>query len=611
MQDGRYGNAVDPRNKLALACWKYNGRIHKSWGSEYEQRNLLRDIENSDFIVCHNGKYELGWLVRCGIVLETVVLFDTQLAEYVLLGNLAAIDDRTGLAPVRVSLDACCRRRGIPGKDPIVNTWMKNGIDVFSMPRAWVEQRCIRDVRSTEDLFGQQLKSLQRTGRLPVLMTRTLLTPVLTDIERQGVCLDEKRVQSTYTTYTSKLQELESQIDSLTGGINWRSQKQVGDFLYDTLGFQELTNRDGTPKRTGTGRRLTSSKILPVLKCTSPQQAAFLKIKSELSKTGHALAKNLTYFKDAVDNHDGIFYATFNQTRTATHRLSSSGIPTSAGTVQFQNLPRGFKSLFRAREAGHQIMEIDGRQLEFRVAAFLGNDRQARADILDKEWDAHIITAAAMAQKDPRDLYLAYKAGDKRAIELRQNAKPETFKPLYGGSKGTPAQERWYRAFRERYPDLANVQKDWVAEVLNTKKLVTPWGLRYYWPRATVNKFGYCNIQASVYNYPVQALATAEIIPIALAYFWHATANLRDSGAIRIVNTVHDSVVVELSPDVVDEVKEIAITSFTTNVYSYLKSVYGMDFTIPLGVGIKCGEFLGEGNEELWNVFNDGRRERC
>jgi hypothetical protein len=77
-----------------------------------------------------------------------------------------------------------------------------------------------------------------------------------------------------------------------------------------------------------------------------------------------------------------------------------------------------------------------------------------------------------------------------------------------------------------------------------------------------------------------------------------------------VVNTVHDSIVVELDPAVLDEFKQIAIAAFTTDVYEYLEQVYHLKMNVPLGCGIKAGQFWGEGKEESYNVYADGRQEK-
>lgn len=610
--DGLYGSPVNRTNSLALACWKVgpNGKLNKHWGDEFSHDRLLGDIRAADYLVAHNSKYELGWLLRCGLDLSDVVVFDTKLAEYVLLGNRAAADKDTGAPGISTSLDEVAQRRGFRGKDAIVALYFKHGFTVDQIPQRWVEQRCIRDIVTTEAIFLQQREELLSSNRLPVLYTRCLLTPVLAEIEPNGMCLSSNRVNESYAEHTALLKKLEADMSEMTGGINWRSTKQVGEYIYEKLGFDELRRHNESPIRTATGRRKTDNKTLDKLKASSDAQTAFIKLRKLLGKCASALSKNLNYFKGVCEEQNGIFHAEFNQAVTATHRLSSSGIPTQFGTVQLQNLPRGFKSLFTARKQGWLVCEVDGSQLEFRIAAFLGQDSQAMADIADKNWDAHITSGSAMSQIPYAKLYSDYKAGDKRASAIRQDAKSETFKPLYGGSKGTKAQERWYKAFRNRYPELAKVQESWVAEVLTSKKLVTPWGLTYYWPRATVNNYGYCNVKASVYNYPVQALATAEIIPIAVRCLRDRIRRADLGDRVILVNTVHDSLVAEIEPSALEAFKQQAILAFTVDVYEYLEQVYGLKMNVPLGCGIKAGQFWGEGAEESYNVYADGRQEK-
>lgn len=612
VEDGAYGNPVDPRNNLALACWKTaanSGRVRAKWGSEYEQSKLLDAIERADFIVCHNAKYELGWLYRCGIDLSNILVFDTKIAEYVLYGNLVSGDFEAGVAPVSTSLADCCVRYGLTQKDPIVDMWMKDGINVRDMPPQWVTGRCATDVLTTEKLFLLQRQKLLDTKRLPVLYTRCIITPVLADTERCGVHLDSDRVNAAHAEYTERLVTLEAEFDALAGGINWRSPKQVADLLYDKLGFEEIRDRRGEPKRTKTGVRKADKKTLDKLRAVTPEQKAFIELKNEIGKVGSALSKNLNYFQGICKDYGGTFHAEFNQTRTATHRLSSSGIPNKYGSVQLQNLPRAFKRLFTARREDMLMFEADGSQLEFRVAAFLGNDPQAKADIDDPTFDVHILSGSAMARRDYYELLEAYKAGDKRAIEIRQAAKSETFKPLYGGKVGTPEQERWYRTFAERYHALAETQKTWISRVLKDKELITPWGLRYYWPHASINNNGHVNCGTQVSNYPIQGLATAEIIPIALRYFWDRTRGYRDAGQLLVVNTVHDSVQCEIDAAIVDDIRQVAKRAFTLDVYEYLERIYGLRFDVPLGCGIKVGKFLGEGTEVSYNVYRDGREQ--
>lgn len=592
---GDFGRPIFPDNKLLLAVWRTpQGLVKSHWGNELEQQDLFKDIESVDFIVAHHAIYELSWLRRGGYDISRTLPFCTQLGEYVLLGNLVSGHADSGVPPTSISLDACAVRRGWHAKDPAVDILMGHGINPVHMPRRWLEDRCKQDVETTHALFLDQRRILSASSRLPVLFTRCLLTPVLASIQSEGMQLDGERVREVYQEHVDRAGVLERAIKEITGGINTNSPKQLAEYIYDKLGFAELRDRRGNPKRTATGMRATGAKVLAALDGRTHAQRSFLETYKEQSKLADAISKSLNFFTGVCKEQDGHFYADFNQTRTATHRLSSSGIPTSWGSVQFQNLAKAFKRLFTASRKGWLIAETDGSQLEFRVAVELGQDKQGMADIANPNFDAHITSASVMEQKDYGELLAAYRAGDKKVKSLRDNAKPETFKPLYGGSKGTARQERWYAGFRDRYKQLAEVQKEWVAQVLRTKRLVMPWGMTFFFPNARISSSGYVNVGNAVYNYPVQSLATAEIIPIAIVFLWHTVHALGLDDRIKLVNTVHDSVVSEIHPDVKEQYIEIAQECFTTRVYEYLKKVYKMEFSVPLGAEHKIGQFWGE-----------------
>lgn len=592
---GDFGRPIYPENRVLLACWRnQEGVLRSHWGNELEQQELFADIERADFVVAHNSIYELGWLNRGGADISRILPFDTQLAEYVLLGNLVSGHADSGVAPVSISLDSCAARRGWARKDSAVDVPMGHGINPVYMPRRWLEDRCKQDVETTYDLFLHQREALGNTSRLPVLFTRCLLTPVLADIQSEGMQLDAARVRAEYDAHTAALAGLEQQITAITGGINVNSPKQLGAFIYDKLRFRELCDRRGNPKRTDTGQRSTGAKVLAALTAESREQKDFLKLYKEQSKLADAISKSLNFFKGVCETNNGHFHADLNQTRTATHRLSSTGIPSQYGSVQFQNLAKTFKRLFCASRKDWLIAETDGSGLEFRVAGFLGQDPQIMADLKDPRFDPHITSLAAMEQKDYDGLYDGYRAGDSKLKKLRDGAKADTFKPLFGGSKGTKRQERWFTEFKRRYSVLESVQKSWVDEVLRTKRLVTPWGMQFFFPNARMSSSGYVNVGNAVYNYPVQCLATAEIIPIAIVYVWHMIHERGLEKLIRIVNTVHDSIVVEIHPSAVVTYREIVKECFTTRVYTYLKQVYGLDFNVELGLETTIGPHWGE-----------------
>jgi DNA polymerase I-like protein with 3'-5' exonuclease and polymerase domains len=570
-----------------LACWCYNGVWKACWGDEFDQHELLADIADADFIVCHQSKYELGWLARCGLDLRSVLVYDTMLADWVIGGNRWS-------NLKQLAMDKCLARYGLALKDP-TGRFIKAGVDVRDVPRAWLEDYCFEDVRSCVDLHRVQTEILERDGLLHIQYARCLLTPALVAMEAQGLCLDKERVEREYTETLAAFNERKREMDEMTGGINFRSRPQLGTFLYDMLGFEELRNR-GEPDRTPAGARKTDVTTLDKLVAKNKKQRKFKALLAELTTLNTALTKALNFFKGVCDLQDGVFYGVLNQGTTANHRLSSSGKPvflpqpngkTKKASAQLQNIDRDYKRLFRAKHDGWFVIEADGGSLEFRAAAELSQDPVAIYDIVNGT-DVHNFTSETLTA-----------AGQETD---RQGAKPHTFKPLYGGNSGTDAEVTYYQAFRDKYHVINETQRDWTLDVLRDKELVTPYGMRFYWPDTMMTRSGYITNTPSIFNYPVSNFATGEIIPIALVWLWHMTAGWES----QIVLTVHDSAVLEVPPDEVEPLKPVLADCFTVRVYETLEKLYNYRFrSVPLAVGIKVGEHWSEGKEVTATVMPD------
>lgn len=634
---GDYGHAVHKDNQLLLASWRL-GPMHQfvlaggdtttraHWGNELDQHWLTEAIAEADFVVAHSAKYELGWFKRMGIDIRNVLVYDTKLAEFVILGNLAAGSDDLGMAPRSTSLDMCCRRRGLPIKDPVVDTIISHGINPVRIPRPWLEGRCRQDVETTEQVFLDQRQDLQRRGLLPVLYTRCLLTPVLADIESEGMAVDPEAIKTEHTKFVTRLKELQIEWDAATGGVNIHSPPQMARLLYEKLGFEELTDKRGKPQRLAPTKQFplglpkTGLKILDKLGAKTAAQKSFIKLRKELGKVEAMLSKNLEFFRGVDEEYGGVFFGEILQTNTATQRTASRGMPMTfqsqlddngkpiTRSVQFQNFPRILKKILRAKRPGWLMADADGAQIEFRCAAFLGNDEQAIADIIDPTFDAHLLTASKLHNCTIEEVRAEKKAAEAAGRDdWRQLAKPDTYKPLYGGKFGTPEQERYYAYFNERYSGIARTQAEWVRQAVETKRQVTPWGLTYYWPTARRGHGGRVNAETAIDNYPIQALATAEIVPVAIVYLWHRIREAGLEDKIKIVNTVHDSVPCEIHPDAAEGFKRLAKQAFTADTYHYMSRVYGIEFDrVPLGVGVKIGPAWGQGPEEAWDIYRSG-----
>lgn len=595
------GSALDQGNRLLLGTW-ICGPGSRSWskddktvfscsGELVELQRLFAALEAADFVVAHNAKFELQWLDRLGFDISRLIVYDTMLGEYVRLGNRQGAKD----------LDTVLRRYGIPCKRGLVSTLIKGGVCPSDIDERWLVDYGSWDTEATARAFLLQRAEVGSLGLLPVLFTRCLCTPVLADIEKYGVTPDPERIRVEQQRILQEHGEAARQLSKITNGINLNSPKQVSEFLYLQLRFSELRGTGGKEDRTPSGGRRTDAEAIQRLVATTPEQAEFKYIYGRFRPLDKRL-EILTKLQAAI-NDGGILYAQYNQAVTKNHRLSSSG---RKHKLQFQNFPRDYKRLFGARHPGWLVGEGDGRQLEFRAAAHLCRDSVAGRDIRD-DFDVHRFTAVNLND----ELYKVYEAEGEGALHalfarvsksLRQDSKPETFRPLYGSKGNSPNTKRYAKAFSKRWRGIADNQRAWTHNVLKDKQLRIESGLIFYWPGVSISDYGYVKHTTEIYNYPVSSFATADIIPIGLVYAWH---RLRACKARTFINnTVHDSINAEVHPEEVKLFSDILKESMTHDTLKYLQSIYGVSYTIPLGVEIKVGTHWGDGsaNDEIFEV---------
>lgn len=583
--------ALYNENSIVMVCWHDVDGVEKViWGGEYDMGPLLEDIKKADFIVAHNAKFELQWLHRCGLDLSKVIVWCTQIGEYVIGGNRWRFQ--------ALGLDRSAQRRLGQGKITVVSKMFKAGLSSEEIPAEWLERYCRQDVRLARDLFLAQRDYMQEDGwLLPVMYTRCLATPVFADLELNGMYLDHATVGQRHDELERAYGAIQARLEEITGGINVNSPLQVREYLYETLGFAELTDYRGKVLKTDTGLARTDADTISRLKAETPEQREFVEAYKEMRGLYNELTKYLRKFHDCCTENGGHLVAEFNQTNTQTHRTSSSGLDYR---VQFQNFPGAYKTMFVPRHEGWKIGESDSSQLEFRIAAHLGRCQTALADIRNPEFDAHVFSSSTIKDIDYDELLAAHRSGDKAAKAIRQGGKPHTFKPLYGGTSGTKDEKRYYSAFRDRYTGITAAQEDWINEVLENKKLRTEWGLVYYWPNTRRDRSGYITNTTSICNYPVQAFATAEIIPIALVYMWHY---IRASGLqMFLTNTIHDSVIGEFPPEEEETWHALSARCLIDEIYFYLQEVYEIHLTVPLGCEVSSGPTWGVGEETKYNA---------
>jgi DNA polymerase I-like protein with 3'-5' exonuclease and polymerase domains len=456
---------------------------------------------------------------------------------------------------------------------------IKGGVPVEEIPQSWLLRYCERDVEATGELFLLQRELLKKGGLEAINYQRCLVTPCLADIEFNGMYLDAEKVEQEVQKQEKEYEALTNRLMAFCEGASPSSTKQMREFIFNTLRFRVPTDHKGKPMVTPAGDPSVAAPVLEKLVATTQRQRTFLALRQEWARCHSDLTKYLRKLKDCVEEDGGLLRASINQGTTRTHRFSSNGLQ---HRIQFQNLNRNFKPLFRSRHSDWLMGEADGAQLEFRTAVHLGRDRVGLHDIVSGH-DIHRHTASILNGVSAEDVTKAQ----------RQDAKSDSFKPLYGGTSGTPAQQRYYEAFKERYQGIAETQQAWTQEVLKSKHLTTEWGMRYYWPDTRLTRSGWITNTTSIYNYPVQAFATAEVIPIALVCGWHRMAKLKSF----LVNTVHDSLIAEVHPDEQEAWHDVGRRCLIDDTYSIISKLYGVDITVPLGSGVVLGDHWSVGKE--------------
>ena len=290
-----------------------------------------------------------------------------------------------------------------------------------------------------------------------------------------------------------------------------------------------------------------------------------------------AVETYLSSFIDGIATHvksDDRLHVRLLQHRTSTGRLSGAD-------PNMQNMPRGgtfpVKKVFISRWSDNDfgmkgyILEADFAQLEFRAAAYLSQDKVAIEEV-KTGFDVHAYTAKIISD-----------AGQPTS---RQEAKAHTFAPLYGASGfgRTKAEASYYEHFTQKYKGIAEWHKTLAREALDNQKIATPSGREFAFPDVQRNRSGRISHFTQIKNYPVQSFATADIVPLALLHIDNLLGRMKSC----IVNTVHDSIVIDVHPEEKNAVIGV-IDKTNKELSSLISSRWGISFNVPLLLEAKIG----------------------
>ena len=359
----------------------------------YEDGRILK--------IGQNIKYDIMVLQNYGITLRGE-LFDTMVAHYLLQPELRHGMDYMAEVYLHYQTIHIEELIGPKGKG------QKNMAD---LPPSKVYEYACEDADVTLKLKNIFEPKLKEEGCLDLFRDIEMpLVPVLAWMERNGVCIDTEALKDTSKLYTEKMNQLEEEIHALAGEpFNIASPKQVGEVLFEKL---RISNK---PKKTKTGQYVTSEEVLESLRSHHPIVEKILEHRG--------LKKLLGTYIDAlpklINPATGHIHTSFNQTVTATGRLSSSN-------PNLQNIPvRGEegKEIRKAfvPEPGCEFFSADYSQIELRIMAHLSGDPHM-IEAFREGHDIHAATAAKIYKK----------AIEEVTREERSRAKTANFGIIYG-----------------------------------------------------------------------------------------------------------------------------------------------------------------------------------
>ena len=485
--------------------------------------------------VGQNIKYDMIVLQNYGVEVKGA-LFDTMIAHYVLQPEL---------------------RHGMDYLAEIYLHYQTIPIDELIGPKG-KNQKNMRDL-APEEVYRYACEDADVTLKLKKVLEKELkendaealfyeiempLVPVLVAIERNGVLLDTEALKASSAHFSAQLENIEKEIYALAGEtFNIASPKQVGEVLFDKLKIVEKA------KKTKTGQYVTSEEVLESLRHKHPVVEKILEHRG--------LKKLLGTYIDAlpqlINPRTGRVHTSFNQTVTATGRLSSSN-------PNLQNIPIRDENGKEIRKAfipdeGCLFFSADYSQIELRIMAHLSED-QNMIDAFRSNHDIHAATAAKIYKKEIEEV----------DADMRRKAKTANFGIIYGISVFGLAErmnvdrkeaKELIEGYFETYPEVKAYmdksvkvaqEKGYVETIFHRKRFLPDINSR----NAVVR--GYA--ERNAINAPIQGSA-ADIIKVAMIRIHQRF--LKEGIQAKMILQVHDELNFSVPLNEKEKVEKIVI----------------------------------------------------
>ena len=482
----------------------------------------------------------------------TAVLFQDQ--EYALLGSDVKSEIHLlrfyGIEPQKVAFDAAIAAyllnplqseyaydtlakdflgEIVPSEEEILG----KGKSKKSLKDLLPEERalfCAKQAEVIYRLYPVLLEKLKETEQL--FLYREIELPliyVLADMEQVGIKIDRHATEDFQARLSDAIDSVSAEIYEMTGEVfNLNSPKQLGEILFEKMGLKG-------GKKTKTGYS-TAADVLEKLKTKHPVIEKILYYR-QLAKLKSTYADGLLTVANPENDR---IYSTFNQTITATGRISSS-------EPNLQNIPirlelgRELRKVFIPEDESYCFLDADYSQIELRVLAHISQD-PTLIEAFRTGQDIHRLTASQVFHVPFEEV----------TARQRSNAKAVNFGIVYGIGAFSLSQdlgisrkeaEQYIEGYFTKYPKIRDYMTQTIEQATENGYVSTMYHRRRPMPELKSNQFAQHAFGERVaMNMPIQGSA-ADIIKIAMIRVHHALkeGNYRS----RLVLQVHDELLIE------------------------------------------------------------------
>jgi DNA polymerase-1 len=554
-------NAIDAQLVGMSFCWKEKEAFYVPVPENQAEAQQIVDELKPFFAnesitkIGQNLKYDILVLANYGVEVKGS-LFDTMIAHYLLQPELRHGMDY--LAEIYLNY----RTIHI---DELIGSKGKNQLSMRQVSIDKITEYAAEDADITlrlknilqKEILENKLENLFYNIEMPLMQ-------VLVDMEREGVLIDDFALKQSSEVLTNEMLKIEKDIHSLAGfSFNISSSKQVGEVLFEHLKIVEKA------KKTKTGQYSTGEEILENLRGKHPIVGKILEYRG--------LKKLLSTYIDAlpllINKKTGKIHTSFNQTVTATGRLSSSN-------PNLQNIPirdeqgKEIRKAFIA-ENDCVFLSADYSQIELRIMAHLSQDTNM-IDAFLSDQDIHAATAAKIYKVPIEEV----------TSDMRRKAKTANFGIIYGISifgladrLSIPRDEAktLIEGYFATYPQVRNYMDKSIENAREKGYVETILGRKRY--LADINSHnsivrGYA--ERNAINAPIQGSA-ADIIKIAMVNIRRRF--LEEKVQSKLILQVHDELNFNVPKSEVELIKQIIVQEMES----------AIQLQVPLKVDVGVG----------------------